>query len=174
MPKAATIILGLVLVAVSIGFNTVRYPVVWEMIDPARASGLAQSAVASQPRQTASLPTLPERAPPLQLEPAKPIAMNLEAKVAGKNASDRKPSIEASRKVADTMTGDKAPAASGPESRKLLVPVTPASAVGNEAVGGAGIRRLPPVVKNEADAANGRLRLSFDGSIPVYPTTGIE
>ena len=38
MPRSAAAILGLTLVAFSIGFNTVRYPMVWEMIGPARAS----------------------------------------------------------------------------------------------------------------------------------------
>ena len=55
---------GLVLVASSIGFNTVRYPVVWEMVGPARANESAQPAAASQPEKPESPTTQPPVPPP--------------------------------------------------------------------------------------------------------------
>ena len=49
MPRSATTILGFVLVAFSIGFNTIRYPVVWEMVNPARANETAEPATVTPP-----------------------------------------------------------------------------------------------------------------------------
>jgi hypothetical protein len=181
MPRFAATILGLVLVAFSIGFNTLRYPVVWEMVNPARASESAQPATVTQPEKPESpAPTPPAPASPPS-EPAKPIEVTPMPEV--------KAVPEVTEKIVDgnaqlgeggTSDGDAAKSEEAAEAelaaRKPLVPVTAVSAPhvpGNEAVGGAGISRLPPVDRNDPNLANRNAQLS-GGSIPIYPTTGIE
>jgi hypothetical protein len=167
MPRSAATVFGLVLVAFSIGFNTARYPVVWEMVKPARASESAQAAIASQAEQ----PEPPPPPQPVPSLPAKPIDV--------KPASD-----SASKVVADTAApADAAPArpveaATGQsETRKALVPVTPISSergLAGESVVGVGIRRLPPVPPSDPLAVSHDAAVLANGSIPFYPTTGIE
>jgi len=58
-----------------------------------------------------------------------------------------------------------------------LVPVTQVSSSNAPADGpaiGTVIRRLPPVEQADSSATNRNAALSLGGSIPVYPTTGIE
>ena len=67
MPKSAATIFGLALVAVSIGFNIWRYPIVWRMSGPT-APSTAQTAAAppqrpGRRRRRSSLRTLPRRPP---------------------------------------------------------------------------------------------------------------
>jgi hypothetical protein len=72
MPRPATVLLGLILVACSIGFNTMRYPVVWEMVGPAQTHPSAQSAAATQSEKAE--PSVPsQQAEPPPAPPAKPI-----------------------------------------------------------------------------------------------------
>jgi hypothetical protein len=163
MPRSAATMLGLMLVAISIGFNTVRYPVVWEMVGPVRASESVQSAVAS--------PSEKPDSPPQPSQPADPIEGKPTPEVADKVVAGDSLSVEGS-----PASGDRA-VASEAEARKPLVPVTPvisANALGFGAAGGAGIRRLPPVVQTDLGAANRVSAQSFGRAIPVYPTTGIE
>jgi pyruvate/2-oxoglutarate dehydrogenase complex dihydrolipoamide acyltransferase (E2) component len=129
MPRTAAAILGLTFVAFSIGFNTVQYPVVWEMVGPVPANESAQAAVVSPSEEPESL------APAVPPQPAPE-----------------------------------------PEARMPLVPVTPAisptaSEKGTELA--AGVRRLPPVDRARSDRANRGAAATFNGSIPVYPTTGL-
>ena len=165
MPRSAATILGLVLVASSIGFNSVRYPVVWEMIGPARANESTQPAAASQAEKPDSPTTQPPAPPPGQ--PAKPIEM----KPASEAAEQRAVQNGVAAKV--VLAGGNDAAAAEPGVRKPLIPVTPVSMAGRPA-DAAAIRRLPPVEQsgtNPVSAQGGDLSA---GSIPVYPTTGIE
>ena len=165
MPRSAATILGLMLVAFSIGFNTVRYPVVWEMVSPARTSESAQPAAASRPAE----PENPAPATPPS-HTAKPIEVQPAPEVTGKIVIGNSQSAEAGPTSSDAATAEL-------ETRKPLVPVMPVSspnALGDEAAGGAGIRRLPPVERADSNSANHHPTVSVDGSIPVYPTTGIE
>jgi hypothetical protein len=160
MPRSAATMLGLMLVALSIGFNTVRYPVVWEMVGPVRASDSVQSVAAS-----------PQDAPDHPSQPADPIEVKPTPEVADKVALGDSPSVQGSRASSDVAV------ASEGNAQKPLVPVTPmisANASGFGAAGGAGICRLPPVVQADVSAAGRVPSQSVGRSIPVYPTTGIE
>ena len=161
MPRTAATILGLTLVAFSIGFNTVRYPVVWEMVNPARASELAQPAATSQTQESDSL------TPPST--PAKPIEVQPTPDPAPKTTADSAAPAEGKPSGSDSAFADG-------ETRTRLVPVTPLNLVGARADASAseGVRRLPPVAAGDADLANRDPARIFGGSIPVYPTTGIE
>ena len=163
MPRSAATIVGLVLVASSIGFNAHRYPVVWEMVGPARAEQSTQPSAASQSEKPESPTAQPPVPPPA--EPAKPIDMKPDA--AGTGAGQDGLSAKAG------LAGGDDGAAAEPNLRRPLVPVTPVSMVGGPA-DPAVIRRLPPVEQsgtNPVSAQGGQLP---GGSIPVYPTTGIE
>lgn len=54
MPRIAATVLSFVLIAFSIGFNMVRYPVVWEMVGPPSGSALSEDP--SQPDDSADEP----------------------------------------------------------------------------------------------------------------------
>jgi hypothetical protein len=171
----------LALVAFSIGFNTVRYPMVWEMIGPARASEKELSSALPRPAEPASRPPAspPRKAPPPR--PAEPIAVK-PAPVVARKPKAEKPRPPAAKPESGKAAADKKPAASdnvastAPQPQKPLVPVTQvrlASAPANGTAIGTVIRRLPPVESADSNAIN-RAALPAGGSIPVYPTTGIE
>ncbi len=185
MPRSAATILGLALVAFSIGFNTARYPIVWEMVSPTRASEKAQPSAPSPPEQPASRPPAPPQRPapprkaePIAVKPApKPPAPKPPApKVAKKSVVDDSRPTGAGPASGRAVANDKAaPAKAKPQKR--LVPVTQvtlANAPANEATGAAVIRRLPPVEPTDSSSANRQPAIFSGGSIPVYPTTGIE
>jgi len=153
MPKSAATGLGLILVALSIGFNTARYPVVWEMVGPARAC----EAAPSEPQSSQSEP------PQAVEEPVKPI----EAAPVDKARADEDAGMEAPPAVAEAPTATHAE----PMTRQPLVPVVAVMSARESAIDGRSIRRLPPV---DLAGANDRAATVWDGSTPVYPTTGIE
>lgn len=172
MPRTAATILGLLLVALSIGFNTVRYPEVWEMVNPIRASETPPSAAASMPEKPSSAPpqlAVPSPPPkPIEVKPPKPIEVKPTPAVAEKAAVEQ-PGVEQKKAAGNEPAADQ-------EVRKPLVPVTtvPAGSPDSGVADGAGIRRLPPVDPNNANLANRDPLQSANGSIPIYPTTGIE
>ena len=157
MPRPAAIIMGLVLVASSIGFNMVRYPMVWEMVGPVQASESAQPAAVQEQEQHENQPSAePFKPSPLPARPIEPIEV--------------KPTPE----VGDQVIADDGISLTDLEPRKPLVPVMPiglSSMGGSAAMGGEGIRRLPPVDASVAAPNHGQFA---DGTIPIYPTTGIE
>jgi len=188
MPRSAATIFGLALAAISIGFNTVRYPLVWEMIGPARAGEKVLSSAPSALAEPASHPpTPPPRAAPpprpaLPPRKAEPIAVKPAPVVAQKSVA-KKPQPAAPGPESGQAAADKKPAASPkvaaaePKPQKRLVPVTQVSrsnAPADTATVGTVIRRLPPVEPVDPNATNGNAAPTPDGSIPVYPTTGIE
>jgi hypothetical protein len=96
------------------------------------------------------------------VEKSPPPAANPES---GKAAAATKPAA-----VAKTASTE-------PKPQKQLVPVTQVSQPNtppNGATIGTVIRRLPPVEPADANAVNRDAAVSAGGSIPVYPTTGIE
>ena len=153
MPRPAAIILGLALVAFSIGFNTVQYPMVWEMVGPVQATESAQPETTPPQEKSENQPAA-RPAEPIEIMPA--------------------PEVGNQVVIGDELPVDAKPTSADRESRKPLVPVTlirMSNASGNAVVGSEGIRRLPPVDANVAAPHVGQF---VDGTIPIYPTTGIE
>ena len=193
MPRSATTILGLALVAFSIGFNTVRYPIVWEMVSPARASEKVKPSAPSPPEEPASRPSAPPQRPAPPPRKAEPIAVKPAPKppapkpavkpvptpapkVVKKSVADDSRSTNAGPASGSAAASEKA-AAVKTQPPKPLVPVTqvsPSNAPANEVTGAAVLRRLPPVEPTDASAANRQPAVFSGGSIPVYPATGIE
>jgi hypothetical protein len=67
--------------------------------------------------------------------------------------------------------------AAAPKPQKQLVPVTQVglpNAPADAATIGTVIRRLPPVEPADANATADNVPPAADGSIPIYPTTGIQ
>ena len=150
MPRSVATMLGLVLAAVSIWFNTVRYPIVWEMAGSAQVSQSVQPAAASQPAEAEN--------PTASSETAAKAAVG---GVAGP--------------IAGHATAEKDERAANMEPHKPMVPVllvSSSNALAGES--GVGVRRLPPVSGGDACPVNRDSLASQDGSIPVYPSTGIE
>ncbi len=200
MPKTAATMSGLVLAACSIGFNTIRYPIVSEMVGPALASapscGAGVPPALGECRRDACTTTSGEplqpapAAPPAQPEspspasvppnsaPANPPAAQAEVQpvpdVAGEIADPAPPSADPAGRAA--AAGDDGVAAASTSPEKPLVPVSPAAVSGPAAAGdpGGAIRRLPPVDRNPPAPTGGRDWLPVRGSIPVYPSTGIK
>jgi hypothetical protein len=165
MSRTAAAILGLTLVALSIGFNTVRYPAVWDMSGPAQASESAPAVAASPSERTEGpTPALPQPAaspPPAAQAEANPSPQD-------RFAADRSaPAETASPGNADSAAF--AGSIDASETRRPLVPVM--SPRGNELA--SSVRRLPPVDRaysNRTDRSPGNI---FAGPTPVYPKTGI-
>jgi len=152
MPKMAAMLLGLALVAFSIGFNTARYPIVWEMVGP-----VGQPAAVSEPASIA---------PP---QPAQPENLAL--------AETQQPSPVAELPQPSPVAeppADSDPTAALAESRKPLVPVLPIS-VPKDAAGNAepvaGIHRLPPVDHSGPGPGDRYTAQFFAGAVAVYPST---
>lgn len=176
MPRSVAILLGLVLAAVSIGFNTVQYPVVWEMACPVRASEPAPPVATTPPSKPDSPPSPPAQPPVKPPEkPATPIEVKPVREATDKIVIDDKQKTTKGVTSNNAGAGHKE-AAAQPEPQKSLVPIVPVSSShekGNEVAGGAGIRRLPPVDAVNVTAA-GQALPTTGNSIPIYPTTGIE
>ena len=174
MPRSAATILGLILVAYSIGFNTARYPVVWEMADPARATKSVQPNDAVQPENVDSpVPTAPLEAASAPSHPTQPIQTQPASEIAGEIVANELTLDKDSPATGETAD-DVHDAVVGIESRKPLVPVTSVgltSGLGSTVPADAGIRRLPPVERTSPER---NLARSSNGAIPIYPSTGIE
>jgi hypothetical protein len=168
MPRSVATFLGLVLVAVSIGFNVWHYPSVWpavgETATPAPSENSSQpSASASDAKPAESLSTEPAETPP----PAAPAAHG-EPKPAAVNQTAAIPSPP-------TETPPAVPAVVTKEEKPLVpVPrvVAAAGPIGMPS-GSASVRRLPPVDPNVPPVTASAL-VSPSGSIPIYPSTGIK
>ena len=154
MLRTAATLLGLAVVALSIGFNTMRYPLVWEMAGSARTSEAAQS-VAAVPSER---PENPVPGQPPQLVPA-PSAGRLEVKpipeATDRIAVDKSSGAEANA-LPDPHLADEA-ATAVPDTQKPLVPVVAASLSAASRGGmvlSPGVRRLPPVESANSDPAS--------------------
>jgi len=154
MPKMAATLLGLALVAFSIGFNTARFPIVWGMVGP-----VGQPEAAIEPASKAP----PQPAQPENPAPSQPAQPEIPAP-----AEPQQPSPTAEPPADSDQTAALA------ESRKPLVPVLPAS-VPKDAAGNAdpaaGICRLPPVDHSGPGPGDRYTAQFFAGAVAVYPST---
>ncbi len=164
MAKTMATIFGLVLVAVSIGLNTARYPIVWQMAEPALASKTSdESPPTASPEQPAT------QAPHV----ATPEATDLFTKD-DPQPEETTPAIEYDVSPTDDLPVTEGPTAASPVMEEPLTPVYFAGLSGGEGSGMVAreaVRRLPPVVWSDPIQAGS---WSNSGSIPVYPSTGIE
>jgi hypothetical protein len=183
MPKSAAIFFGVVLVAASIGFNIWRYPTVWQMTGTMMPSAVKMAEAPAAPRPTPAAveplqasgsastispiklpPSKPEYAatPPLLMkgpDVPKPIA-----DVKGKQTAAVK--IESPPPAPDRLEKPMAPV---PKMAGITSAVPPIGGLqGSDAV-----RRLPPVDPSEPTLV-GTYPSRFSGSIPIYPSTGIQ
>jgi hypothetical protein len=184
MPRSATIIFGLVAVAVSIGFNVWRYPIVWRMTGPTATPTVtapaATPAAANTPAVSKVEPPAVAESPPAahaspQEQPSKPTVdepkpatppLMMAAK------SEPKPvhvvPKESAAAVAPPAAGH-GPAALASIERPM-VPVPKIAATTKPDVA-AEVRRLPPVDPNMPRITRAN---EPGGAIRIYPSTGIE
>lgn len=164
MAKTMATIFGLVLAAVSIGLNTACYPIVWQMAEPALALKTSdESPPAASPEQPATL------VPPV----ATPETTDLFAED-DPQPEETAPTIEYDVSPTDDLPAMEEPTAASPVMEEPLAPVHFAGLSGGEGSGTVAreaVRRLPPVVWSDPIPAGS---WSNSGSIPVYPSTGIE
>jgi hypothetical protein len=170
MSRTAASTLGLILVALSIGFNTMRYPVVWEMAGPAQANEPAQTAAASPSEKADDVAQVRPPQPASQTEPSpagqaesKPNSDLVDRMAADRSASGETNAPSNAERDANAGSFDK------PETQRPLVPVT--SLGGTELA--AGVRRLPPVDRVNSGRMGRSAGSISGGSFPVYPSTGI-
>ncbi|HUT12732.1 MAG TPA: hypothetical protein VMY42_19705 [Thermoguttaceae bacterium] len=199
MPRIAAALGGLVLIVFSIGFNTVRYPKVREMVGP--ASPLAQPDQSPESTVTAGpVSTAPSRVPDKASSSSQSISdasrrgdakgaeetelcLNSPAgacpvdPVSYSNADARwseEPSESSSEYGGDVaMTG----ASVRPEADGGLVPlVRPAEERDphEQPADDGETRRLPPVDPEDPVAEDPYVRRSAGDPIPFYPSTGYE
>ena len=188
MPRSAATIFGLALAAISIGFNTVRYPLRvgndWSrtsrresaVVGAIRAGGTRESSAnAAATCRTATTSRSPATEGRADCRQAGPVVAQ---KSVAKKPQPAAPGPESGRAAADKKpAASPKVAAAEPKPQKRLVPVTQVSrsnAPADAATVGTVIRRLPPVEPVDPNATNGNAAPTPDGSIPVYPTTGIE
>jgi hypothetical protein len=159
MPRPVAILLGLMLAALSIGFNTVRYPMIWEMVGPVKATEPTQPKAMPQAEKPENPQSLSQQAEPIKVKPMPEVGNQVVANHA----------VLATEKPASTVK------ATNPwDTQRPLVPVLAvglSNATGIKSAGGEVIRRLPPVA---AGVVNPSSKQIPNGSIPIYPTTGIE
>jgi hypothetical protein len=183
MPKSAATFFGLALIAVSIGFNIWRYPIVWRMTSPTGSSAATSAG---------TTPTTPKPAPPAAVEPSGGSAVAAPVQPIKPPPSEPRaatpplmlaasepprPIVDAARIAAtDAVAAAKRAEASSSTLEKPMVPiprlVVTAGPIGTcQAVGE--VRRLPPVDPYAATLI-GTNDSGPLGAIPTYPSTGIR
>jgi len=163
MPKILPALGAVAIIAFSIGFNTARYPIVWEMVGP--SAHLPQESNSSEPA-TASQPTIP----------AEPIASVPSDNPALTPPAESHPPAAIFSEQAFLVKAEPAAAESSPPMTNL-VPVPNNLFIGNgrqPAGQYPPVRRLPPVYQT-APMPAGRYAAEYPHSpMPIYPSTGIE
>ncbi|MGA2058982.1 MAG: hypothetical protein ABSG67_00765 [Thermoguttaceae bacterium] len=163
MPKTLPAIVAVAVIAFSIGFNTARYPIVWEMVGAsarlAEESGGTEAAAAPQPAKTDELTaSIPSDNPALtpSAETQGPAAILPDQAIAVKTEP------------------------AGAESSPAFVPLVPVPGYlfndnGLQDGGqNTGVRRLPPVYE-EAPIPAGRYAAEYpQAPVTIYPSTGVE
>jgi hypothetical protein len=180
MPKSAATIFGLALVAVSIGFNIWRYPIVWRMTAPSAPPATKTATAAPRPAPAAVEPARSSVATsavqPIKLPPPKPESATPPLALAGSEAPKPIPGV-ANSPTADAMaTAEQSPSA--PDNlEKPLVPIprmaTAAIPIGTPKAAKE-MHRLPPVDPNMPTLVGLSSCSSSAGAIPIYPSTGIR
>ena len=163
MLRAAATLFGCAIVAFSIGFNTKRYPVVWEMTAPVRANESAHPAIAS-PSVESERHASPEPTAPVVHSDIKPIPDVAERAEDAQVKAPPRPTPAADT-TAPTLTS---------ETHTPLVPVTPVSLPATSADKTAwapGVQRLPTIERS--DSTRLVRAPASDGPLPRYPSTGI-
>ncbi|MEN6458446.1 MAG: hypothetical protein ABFC63_05905 [Thermoguttaceae bacterium] len=178
MPKAAATITGLVLAAGSIGFNTIRYPVVSDMVGTTLAAVPSGDSPQTAPTALPAPADLP--ADIAKSEKDSPVDVATGRSAAPIPKVDVKPVPDMAREIAEPTATVADPAekpkvaanesVSLPNAEKPLVPVSAVSATSNGDLGG-GVRRLPPIDRDRPAPAVG---WPTDGQMPIYPSTGIR
>ncbi len=178
MPRIAAAAGVLTLIVFSIGFNIARYPTVWDMVDPmshlpqpaksAPSIAMAESSADAQP-EAAVQPTASWQPTPVPL----PADAPLREVPSGARSSDEDPPDDA---LGETES-EQPDLADVPASDKRSIwlvrsVVEPDASVPLDET--ARLCRLPPVDRTAAFASGGATPPAADGSIPIYPTTGIE
>jgi hypothetical protein len=183
MPKTGATLCGLVLVAICIGLNTARYPVVWRMVASTTAPPASDPSSPATDQPAPSRDPLPSASPEPASGPAaavKPVpdVAQGDAGTATPTPSDHEEGVT----PAETKTAapETAPANEGPAHRPTkpaLVPVPAMPPAGAIAAGGdaaTAVRRLPPVDPNQPRPPGLGGSGSPDGTFPIYPSTGIR
>ena len=143
MPKMAATLLGLALVAFSIGFNTARFPIVWGMVGPVGQPEAAIEPASKAPPQ----PAHPENPAPVEPQQPSPTAEPpADSDQTAALAESRKPLVP------------------------VLPASVPKDAAGN-ADPAAGICRLPPVDHSGPGPGDRYTAQFFAGAVAVYPST---
>jgi hypothetical protein len=171
MPRIAVAVGVVALIAFSIGFNTTRYPLVWEMV-----GGPLQQGQPSQPQSSA--------VPPQPTTVAQDIAAagtSTEMDQGGNAYTDTSGSAadHPPQPVSSSVEGPPGVDAAEPTTSTVLAPqlarVEPPDLRKDTALGmdsGGEIRRLPPVDQVAPSPADRRLERSPQDPISIYPGTG--
>jgi hypothetical protein len=184
MPRSATTLFGLALVACSIGFNIWRYPIVWQMAGP-MAPAAATSAIQpiksplAKPEPAMPPPTLPTGSEPKSVRGAAVDVTPTGAErglsaPTGVTSEKFSPLPQAPPLQWGGVSRQRGSIESHTSLERPLVPVPRMAAVAKPigmAEPAGAVRRLPPVDPNVPPMAGPGLS---GGAIPVYPSTGIE
>jgi len=175
MPRIITTIAAVAIIAFAIGFNIVRYPIVWEMVGPpahlTQESNNAETPKSSQTTQSTDSITV------LSAE-----KINLSHQI---NRTLSEPSARGSTQPATDMLVGTQPSQNSQSqlsamqsvNSPTLVPVPSNLFIVNGAQSTEpypAVRRLPPV-DQAAPISPGRYAAEYPQSpIPIYPSTGIK
>lgn len=179
---------GLFLVAGSIGFNTLRYPIVWQMVGTTLQAAPAETP--AKPREEVNDLKSPPAAnsTPAPVSPAQPAEIKPVPDVTERIPANDLPAIPTYLEEATESSHGPASAERPTEPRGSLIPVSRgvdgAETSGNTEFA-ASVRRLPKVEDTSnaawppnADAAYGRTPtdapLPSQGGCPIYPSTGLQ
>jgi hypothetical protein len=163
MPKALPAIAAVAVIAFSIGFNTARYPIVWEMAGapghlPEESGGCGEATAPQSAKTDEVIASIPSDNSAL--------TPSLEGQASPTVFSDQ----------ATVVKAEPAGIASPPEFVQL-VPVPGNLFNDSSSQGGdqyPGVRRLPPVYE-AAPIPAGRYAAEYPQSpVTIYPSTGIE
>jgi hypothetical protein len=187
MPKILPLIGALLTIAAAIGWNTIRYPVVWEMVGPAADSSPLASAAApsaaAQPAQTnqeePALPETPKTGPEPAVAAAEPPSPPALAEAKDDAAAEKR---GAGCQPAHPDAEEKKPLAVIPAScgttKTDSQPAPPDEVKANAASPGADdqpaspdVRRLPPLDAEVPPPSNANSAALPAGAIPIYPQT---
>jgi hypothetical protein len=191
MPRILPTFAAIAIVGVCIAFNTMRYPIVWEMVGPNAQLSLSENnapaaEVATSAKAASSSPTAPKPpkkqakkhtpktdSPSIAIEsekPAVPKAIPISLPKEALAADDAKRDAEKTEKAENNIVpaGDE----NLVEPPRRLVPVA-ADAISAGALGTSDeIRRLPPVEAEFALPADRYAAEYPSAAIPIYPSTG--
>jgi hypothetical protein len=186
MPRILPTIAAVIVVGICIAVNTMRYPIVWQMVGPnartAVPENIALSADTARPASAES-PTLAggESVKPLagldpptnkesdkaSLGPAVPIALRQE-EAAPVETNEKDPAAE----KAETDNSSDAEKDLIEPSRPLVPVASDPIFVGAALPQGEEIRRLPPVEMEVAFPADRYTAEYPPATVPIYPSTG--